>query len=396
MRNPTGTGEKPLHLPSEGSPAPDPAAMDAGLYRDVVEDLTEVVCRFTPDGTFLFANGVYCRFFGKRLEDLIGKRWQPIAVAEDVPDIEAKLATLSSSNPVVTIENRVSDAQGEIHWMEFVNRAFFDAGGNITYIQAVGRDITLRKEAETALAINAQLEEKVARRTAELQRANQELENFTYAASHDMRAPLGRINNFSTLLRQRYNGQLDEEGRMFLDLIHQNASRLYQLVEDLLAHARMGTEKLEMAPIDLEATVQVLVHERADDIQRLGAQVRIGVAPGMRVAANALVLNQVLRNLLDNALKYSAMATPPMIDVGANRSESTCRLWVRDNGIGIDPSYHQRIFEIFRRLHTYSEFPGTGVGLALVKKAVERMNGRVWVESEPGAGATFFLEWPIA
>ncbi|HZX31127.1 MAG TPA: ATP-binding protein, partial [Rhodocyclaceae bacterium] len=332
--------------------------------------------------------------FGKRLEDLIGKRWHPIAVMEDVPHIEAKLAALSPSNPVVTIENRVYDGQGEIHWMEFVNRAFFDADGNITHIQAVGRDISVRKEAEIALAINAQLEEKVAQRTAELQRANQELENFTYAASHDMRAPLGRINNFSALLRQRYIGHLDEEGRLFLDLIHQNASRLYQLVDDLLAHARMGTEKLEMASIDLEATVQVLVHERADDIQRLGAQVRIDVAPGMQAPAHALVLNQVLRNLLDNALKYSAMAKPPRIEIGAGPSESVCRVWVRDNGIGIDPAYHQRIFEIFRRLHTYSEFPGSGVGLALVKKAVERMNGRVWVESEPGVGATFFLEWP--
>ena len=241
-----------------------------------------------------------------------------------------------------------------------------------------------------------ELEQRVAERTAELTAANKELESFTYAASHDMRAPLGRICSFSTLLSKKYRDILEGDGLTFLDLIHQNAARLDTLIEDLLDHARFGGHPLPLEVVEPGVAIQAILHERADDIRQRGTEIRLDLPEGLRASCNQLGFCQVLRNLVDNALKYSSRAEQPIIEIGGYEREGRCRLWVRDNGIGLDMAYRDSIFELFRRLHSYSEYPGSGIGLALVKRAVERMSGKVWVESEAGRGATFFVELPAA
>lgn len=242
--------------------------------------------------------------------------------------------------------------------------------------------------------LNAELEDRVEERTAELEAANRELQGFTYAASHDMKGPLGRINSFSTLLERNYRDRLEGDGLMFLDFICRNAKRLTILLDDLLAHAQLEQSLLSLAPVDLPSIVAQVLAEMDEDIQESGAVVRVDFPETpLLVRANCHGMSQVLRNLVGNALKYSAGATPPTIEIGGEIRGNTCRAWVRDNGIGFDMAYHDRIFEIFRRLHTYEEFPGSGVGLALVKKAMDRMHGRIWAKSEPGHGATFFLEF---
>jgi signal transduction histidine kinase len=244
--------------------------------------------------------------------------------------------------------------------------------------------------------LNADLEHRVEERTAQLQVSNKELQSFTYAASHDMRGPLGRINAFSTLLEKHYGELLTGDGRMFLDLIRRNATRLTILIDDLLAHAQIEQRALDVQPVDLAGAVQGVLHEKEDDIREAGAEVKVRLPDvPILVRAHPLGLSQVLRNLVENALKYSAEANPPAIELGAEVAEGRCRLWVRDNGIGFDMAYHDSIFEIFRRLHTYEEFSGSGVGLAIVRKAVDRMGGRVWAESSPGQGAAFFVELPV-
>lgn len=256
-------------------------------------------------------------------------------------------------------------------------------------------DLIERKQAEAEIqALNAILEERVKRRTAELEAANRELESFTYAASHDMRAPLGRIHSFSTLLSRNYRDRLDGDGLVFLELIRQNANRLNNLVEDLLVHAQIGQQAWDERPTDVEATVRLILNERAEDIAQGAVEIRLDLSGPLVVRSNPTALCQILRNLVDNALKYSRQARPPIVEIGARLDDRTCLVWIRDNGIGIEPIYQERIFEIFRRLHTYDEYPGSGIGLALVKKAVERLNGRVRVESLPGQGATFLLELP--
>lgn len=269
-----------------------------------------------------------------------------------------------------------------------------DATGRVTRYFSLSMDISERKEAELALAkYRDRLEEKVAERTAELAAANKDLEGFTYAASHDLKGPLGRINNFCTLLSQRYRPQLEGDGLMFLDLIQQNAQRLMILVADLLAHAQIGQQPRSAQLVDVAPIVHTIFHERSDELRQGGVELRLGLPEGFQVPGDPSGLTQALRNLIDNAIKYSARARPPVIDVGGQIADGRYHLWVRDNGIGIEPVYHEKIFDIFRRLHTYTEYPGNGVGLALVRKAVERMGGKIWVDSEIGQGTTFFLEW---
>ncbi|HJW24189.1 MAG TPA: transporter substrate-binding domain-containing protein [Rhodocyclaceae bacterium] len=242
---------------------------------------------------------------------------------------------------------------------------------------------------------NADLERRVGERTAELMAANRELEAFTFATSHDLRGPLGRINSFGALLEKHYRERLEGDGLLFLDFIRQNSTRLMQLVDDLLNYARVTQQAQELRAVDLPAVTRGILQEQREEIGRVGAQVALSL-PTVTVLGDHHALTQALGNLLQNALKYSATARPPVIDIGGKEVDGRCRLWVRDNGIGFDMAYHDKIFEMFRRLHTYSEYEGSGVGLALAKRAMERMGGRIWAESRPGEGATFFLEMQVA
>ncbi|HZX31531.1 MAG TPA: ATP-binding protein [Rhodocyclaceae bacterium] len=256
------------------------------------------------------------------------------------------------------------------------------------------------RAAEQALAQEREarhqlLEQQVAERTAALRTANHKLESFLYAASHDLKGPLGRISNFSSLLERYYRPRLEGDGLRFLDFIHSNAIRLNNLVDDLLTHARVDQQEYRLVPVDILAAVQAALQKRQEDIRERGAVIRLEL-PADRILADAYGLSQVLANLIENALKYSAESSDPIIEIGGERVGERFRLWVRDNGIGFDMEYQEKIFELFRRLHTYVEYAGSGVGLALVKRAMEQMGGRVWAESEPGQGATFYLDFAAA
>lgn len=260
------------------------------------------------------------------------------------------------------------------------------------HVVAVFDDITDRRQAQLALeAYNNQLEAQVAARTAALVDANKELQAFTYAASHDLKAPLRGINGFANLLERNYRDRLEGDGARYLEHICRSAARMTNLIDDLLAYAHLEQQTRELRDVDLAEAVHGVIAERSEEIHQRGVLVRVEMPPA-KVRADPHGLAQVLRNLVDNALKYSAKVASPEVEIGGEDRGGTYLMWVRDNGVGFDMSYHDRIFEIFRRLHTEQDFPGTGVGLALVRKAVDRMGGRVWAESAPGQGATFYLE----
>lgn len=263
------------------------------------------------------------------------------------------------------------------------------------FVLEANRDITERKRSEEQMRrLNAELEERVRQRTAQLEAANKELETFAYTVSHDLKAPLRGIDGYSQLLSEDYAEILDDEGRTFLRNIRNGTRQMSTLIDDLLAYSRMERQVLQHQPIDVNALVKAVLTERNQDIREFGAVLRVDLPP-LKVCADLDGLAMVLRNLLENALKFSHQQTPPVIAIGGRQTGDTAILWIRDNGIGFAMKFHDRIFDIFQRLQRSEDYPGTGIGLALVRKAMQRMEGRVWAESIPGQGATFFLELPL-
>jgi PAS domain S-box-containing protein len=241
--------------------------------------------------------------------------------------------------------------------------------------------------------LSEELERRVAERTAELDAKNRELETFSYSVSHDLKAPLRAIDGYSRLLLEDHVAGLDEEGRGFLDNVRSAAVQMGRLIDDLLDYSRLDRRRALALRLELRPLVAEVVAGRADEAAARGALLRVDV-PAVAVLADRDGLSLALRNLLDNALKFTGGTPGPVVEVGGRVRDATCLLWVRDNGIGFDMRFHDRIFEVFQRLHRAEEYPGTGVGLAMVRRALERMGGRAWAESEPGRGATFFLEVP--
>jgi len=241
--------------------------------------------------------------------------------------------------------------------------------------------------------LNTELEARIATRTAALDTKSRELETFAYSVAHDLKAPLRSIDGYSRLLVEDYSTDLADEARHFIGNIQTSTEEMSELIDDLLAYSRMERSDFRPDRLELQSFVNRLVEQR----RREDAEQKIDFVSevnGGSVVADVNGLTVALRNYLDNAVKFTQRVPQPRIEVGAKETTSNCLLWVRDNGIGFDIKYHDQIFGIFQRLNPAEEFPGTGIGLAIVRKAMERMGGRAWAESEPGRGATFYLEIP--
>ncbi len=308
--------------------------------------------------------------------------------------IERLESYLAGAADDYAIEYRLRTAAGGWKWIYSVGRIVERApDGSPLRIIGTHTDISARKEAELALQqLNAELELRVAERTRELELANRELESFSYAVSHDLKAPLRGIDGYTQILLEDYRDRLDDDGRQFLANVRRGVAQMHQLIEDMLAYSRMERSTLESCAIDLSALCEAVVSGvRVED----GRSVRIDrKIPLIEIPSDVDGLTLVLRNLLENALKFTRQQAEARIELGAREDGERVLLWVKDNGIGFDMKYHDRIFDMFQRLHRAEEYPGTGVGLALVKKAIQRLGGRIWAESAPGEGATFYLELP--
>ena len=252
-----------------------------------------------------------------------------------------------------------------------------------------------RRRARQALdQLNAELESRIEMRTAELNAKSRELETFAYSVAHDLKAPLRGIDGFSQLLLDDYASRLDDEGRYFLQTIQSATDEMNQLIDDILAYSRLERRELKTDRIELAPMIASLVEEKRRETAERPVDFKIDVN-GATVRADASGLAQSLRNYVDNAIKFTGKVSEPCIEIGSKENGKSCLLWVRDNGIGFDMKYHDRIFDIFQRLNLAEDYPGTGIGLAIVRKAMERMGGRAWAKSEPGQGATFYLEIPL-
>ena len=244
------------------------------------------------------------------------------------------------------------------------------------------------------------LEEKVAQRTTQLAEINQELKAFTYTISHDLKAPLRAIQGFAAALQEDYDKLLDDLGQEYTSRLISSAQQMTQLIEDLLRYSRLSRAEIQLQPIDLALVVDQAIEQLQPQIEQTQAEIKVAIEPLSTIMGNQTILLQIVSNLLSNALKFTTATVSPQICIRTenitngtkNLSGNRIRLWVEDNGIGIDQEHQQRIFQVFERLHGNEAYPGTGIGLAIVKKGIERLNGRFGVSSQPGKGSRFWIE----
>ncbi len=334
------------------------------------------------DGRFLRVNRRLCEILGRSEQELLGLSVKDISHPEDRDLTDRQRGRVRSGElGVAHFEKRYLRADGRTVWVDLAVALVRGADGSPLYEIAVFDDITERKHAEAALHAAHE----------ELKRSNAELEQFAYVASHDLQEPLRMVSSYTQLIQRRYGDKLDGDAKEFMHYVVDGAARMKQLIEDLLAYSRVGTKGKEFRPIELEAALKRAVTNLRAAIQESGASVTWDPLP--QVVADDGQLAQLFQNLIGNALKFRG-AGVPRVHVSALEKEGEWEISVRDNGIGIEPQYFERIFMVFQRLHTKGEYPGTGIGLAICKKVVERHGGTIWVTSQPGEGSEFHFTLP--
>ena len=347
----------------------------------IVESSTDAIVSRAPDGTIQTWNAGATRLFGYAPEEVIGRPVTliiPPGQHDEERVIEERVQRGELVEPYETTRLRKDGSPVPVSLSVSPVR---NASGRVVGAAKILRDITERKHAERELAERAE----------HLARSNAELEQFAYVASHDLQEPLRMVASYTQLLGRRYKNKLDADAQEFIDYAVDGATRMQALINDLLAYSRVGTRGDGVVATSSGAALDRALANLQLAISESGAAVTHDALP--TVIADPVQLAQLFQNLVGNALKFRG-ADAPRVHVGAERRNGDWEFSVRDNGIGIDPQYRERIFVIFQRLHGRGEYPGTGIGLAVCKKIVERHGGRIWVESAPGRGSAFHFTIP--
>ena len=350
-----------------------------------------------------YFNQPWLNFTGRTLAQELGSGWTEGVHLEDIERCLLTYKAAFVARRSFSMEYRLRAADGRHRWIRDDGSPRHDSQGRFLGFIGYCYDITEAKELEFQMRrFHAELEQRVAERTADLATANRELATFTYTVSHDLKAPLRGIDGYSRMLQLVHGDLLDDGARDLVARIRHGAGQMNQLIHDLLAYCHLEQRQVRCTRVDLVDLARRAIEARRADDPGLGSgpglervlQLEAPDTPVM-ACADADGLAMVLRNLIDNALKFSARSQPPCVRLRVSHGEDGCAmLSVHDNGIGFDMQYHDRIFEIFQRLERAEAYPGTGIGLAIVRKAMQRMGGRVWAQGEPGRGAVFHLEMP--
>ena len=361
--------------------------------RAIADNVPAVIAFFDEKQQLQYSNIAFDRWFGPARLDVLGG---VLRVEQDVSqygETLAPLLTRALNGDEITTERALETHAGSrVARLTLIPHVADN--GAVSGVHLMGYDLTDFRHAEAEVRhLNAELEQRVEQRTRALAAANRELESFSYSVSHDLRAPLRTIDGFSQILLDEYASKLDATGRSYLDRVRAGSQRMAKLIDDLLELARVTRRDPQIRACDLTALALDIAAElsTADP----GRQVGIKVAPGMAVAADAGLLRIALDNLLRNAWKFTSTRPDAVIEVGCVEAADGRTYFVRDNGVGFDMAYVNKLFGAFQRLHSESEFQGTGIGLALVQRVIRRHGGQVWAEAEPDLGATFYFTLPL-
>ena len=365
------------------------------LFQTLMDNSPDSIYFKDLEYRFIRANKTTAKKFGlDTVEDLLGKTDNDFFLPDLAKvDREEELEIFTSQEPVINKEvMEIWRDQRPATWSSSTKVPLKDEKGQIIGLFGITRDITDTKSKEEEIKhLNADLEKKVELRTKELNLRNQELESFVYSVSHDLKAPLRGITGYAQLLLQEHTDQLDEEGKSFLHKLVLSSEQLAQLVDDLLTYSRLDRRPVNKVDLNMAEIIGIVVDERASELKSKHITLHQNIE-AETLCSSVELITQILRNLFDNAIKFSKPAGNAEIWIDYTNHGETSLFSIRDNGIGFDMKYSERIFDVFYRLGRMDEYSGTGIGLALVKKAAEIIGGRVWAESEPDRGATFYLE----
>lgn len=343
---------------------------------------------------FLAVNDAALAHYGYSREEFLAMTIADIRPEEDVSRLVEWVEAVRGNHFRHSGRWRHRKKDGSLIEVEISSHALHFEGRPAKLILA--NDVTARLQAEREVQqLNMELERRVAQRTAALEAANRELESFSYSVSHDLRAPLRAVSGFAQILSKRHRERLEGQGAHYLDNILTASRRMEALIEDLLHYSRTGRGEIVARPVPLAPVVVHLRSTFAGRIAAEGARLEF-IEPMPTPLGEARLIERALANLIDNALTYRRDGVAAEVAVWAAVAGSSVAIRVRDNGIGIPPEYREKIFEVFQRLHSDDAYPGTGIGLAIVRKAVRLMGGSVEVESEPSTGSTFVVTLPLA
>lgn len=343
----------------------------------------DLLCIADMHGRFKTLNASWEKTLGHTLGELEARPYFDFVHPDDLAATEAEAAKLADGRSAISFENRYRCKDGSYRWLQWIATPQMEEG----LIYAAARDVTEHKRAEEEIG---RLVRDLRERAGQLEAVNRELEAFSYSVSHDLRAPLRHVNGFCDLLKKHLGDSADDKARRYMSTIESASQKMGTLIDELLVFSRMGRSEMQQEVVSLDELVAEVLQDYAEEIASRKVGVKTGALPVVR--GDRSMLRQVFLNLISNALKYSRTRNPARIEIGSTPGgDEDAVIFVRDNGVGFDPAYAHKLFGVFQRLHRAEDFEGTGIGLANVRRIVLRHGGRVWAESRPDEGATFFI-----
>jgi len=359
-------------------------------FRTMANSIPQLAWIARADGFISWYNRRWLEYTGKTSEEMEGWGWQSVHDPVALPRVMTGWQAAIAAGTTFEMEFPLRGVDGSFRIFLTRVEPLKKADGEVVQWFGTNTDVTELKRAEEHVRrLNADLEERVVERTAELQTANKELESFSYTVSHDLRGPVRAIDGFSQAVLEDFGPQLPDEGRRYLGIIRHSAQQMGSLVDGLLAFAQLGRQELSKQTFNTDQLVRLTLHELGSPWEDRRVEIRLGALP--ESSGDLALMKQVWINLLSNALKYSRKRDKAEIEIGCTTTNGADTFFVRDNGSGFDMGHAKKLFGVFQRLHGSDEFEGTGVGLATVQRIVERHGGRVWADAAVDHGATFFF-----